>query len=86
MTQETSSIFAYILLISNPFLGATSDILKRSMRNLNEMTSASWGNLSQMTVFISIAYFSGQDLSIWRDFSIIDWLALLTMSGGLVLA
>jgi hypothetical protein len=48
----------------------------RQVRKMHEQVVSCYMNLAQLVVFVPLVYFTGSDLTIWRQFNYIDLVCL----------
>ena len=75
-----ASALAYVMLFTNPLLGAGGAVLMRKLRKLSNMTVSCYMNLSGAFFFMIIGLCMGSDLNTFHNFNKIDWLAMLAAS------
>ena len=82
----TPHFMAYVALLMNPLCISAGNLAMRAMRKLHDNVVSAYMALSLFVVFLPICLLSGDNLSLWMEFSIIDWLCLIGISAGTILA
>jgi drug/metabolite transporter (DMT)-like permease len=79
------SWWAWIILFLNSTFKALSIVLMQKARKMHQSVVSCWANLVQLLIFVPMVYGMGDDLSIIRDFEVIDWCLLLGLGAFTVL-
>jgi hypothetical protein len=86
MPSRVPTFAAYLALICNPLCIAAGNISMRAMRKLHDNVVSTYMALSIFVVFLPICLVSGDNLALWFNFSILDWICLLGISIGTILS
>lgn len=78
--ELTPHTLAYVGLILNPFFTSAQQMATRAMKNLNDAVVSAWSALSLLIVMLPISLIMGYDLSIIKDFSLLDLTFLVSLS------
>lgn len=79
-------ILAYVALLLNPLCIAAGNLAMRAMRGMNDNVVSAYMALSLFVVFLPICLIRGDNLGLWIEFSFIDWLCLIGLSGGVIVS
>lgn len=82
----TPTPMIYFAVFCHPFFVSATTLAMRAARKLNESVIATYMSVSLLVVFLPICLATGQDLSVWKRFSVVDWLCLLEVGAGTVTA
>ena len=82
----TPHFMAYVALIMNPLCISAGNLAMRAMRKLHDNVVSAYMALSLFVVFLPICLLSGDNLTLWLNFSIVDWICLIGISAGTILA
>lgn len=72
----TPSGLNYVMLLLLPVFVSISTLATRKARRLGESVVTSYMALSLFLVFLLVTVIDGQDLMMWRTFSLVDWVCL----------
>lgn len=64
------------LLLSNPIIIAAGVIAMRQMRKMHESVVTTYMNLMLLAIMLPLVYIQGDDLSPWRTFGFLEWIAI----------
>ena len=79
-------IMAYVALLLNPLCISAGTFAMRAMRKLNDNVVSAYMALSLFVVFLPICLLSGDNLGLWFDFSLIDWVCIVGISAGTIIS
>ena len=64
---------AYVALLMNPVCISAGNLAMRAMRKLHDNVVSAYMAISLFLVFLPICLLSGDDLTLWTEFSFVDW-------------
>ena len=79
-------LMAYVALLLNPLCISAGNLAMRAMRKLNDNVVSAYMALSLFVVFLPICLLSGDNLGLWFDFSLVDWVCLIGISAGTIVS
>jgi drug/metabolite transporter (DMT)-like permease len=82
----TPHFLAYVALLMNPLCISAGNLAMRAMRKLHDNVVSAYMAISLFVVFMPICLLSGDNLGLWFDFTLIDWVCLIGISAGTILA
>ena len=76
----------YSALVLNPIFYAYGTIMMRQMKNLDENVVSAYSNFWSIPVLVAVCLATGSDLSVLKDFEILQWFCLVALSVLVILA
>lgn len=84
--EYTPTTLAFVALLMNPFAISAGNLAMCAGRKLNDNVVSCYMALALLVIFLPICLFTGADLTVWYQFTWVEWLCLIGISGGTIIS